>query len=154
MNRTRDGIALLILRLAGLMLAAWHGWGKVSALSAGDTRMVQGVGELGFPLPIVFAWAAALSEFAGGLLVALGLWTRIGAAFAAFTMAVAAFGRHHAHQQILASLGLLAEPKETLEGWGNPEKPLLNLLIFLTLLLTGPGKFSIDHLLAGRGRRR
>jgi putative oxidoreductase len=37
---------------------------------------------MGFPLPAVFAWLAGLSEFAGGLLLALWLMTRPAAPFA------------------------------------------------------------------------
>jgi putative oxidoreductase len=145
-------LALLILRLAGLGLAVGHGWGKVLSLSTGrGARLIEGVGELGFPLPAVFAWAAALAEFAGGLLVTLGLATRVAASFAAFTMAVAAFGRHHAFEQLLLRLGLLQVSAETLKAWGNPELALAYLLPFLALAVAGAGRYSLDALI---GRRR
>src|SRR5262245_59423399 len=103
---TRD-LGLLILRLAGGGLALAHGWGKVVALAAGQgERLVAGVAELGFPAPGLFAWAAGLAEFAGGLLVVIGLATRVSAVFAAFTMFVAAFGRHKAHLHLLGLLGV------------------------------------------------
>lgn len=155
MTRTLlDDIALLVLRLTGLLLAFRHGWGKVDNLTSGEgARLIQGAGELGFPAPEVFAWAAALSEFAGGIAVALGLGTRIAAFFAAFTMAVAAFGRHHAHQQFLSALGGLKVPEETLKSWGNPEPALLFLIILLAIVLSGPGRLAVDSLLTRRGRR-
>lgn len=145
-------LALLVLRLAGLGLALAHGWGKVAMLASGaGGRFVEAIAAMGFPAPAVFAWAAALAEFAGGLLVAVGLGTRLAAGFAAFTMLVAAFGRHHAHGQLLSWLGLAPVPAETLKAWGNPELALVYLAIFLALALVGPGRFSADRAL-GRGR--
>lgn len=149
MNRD---LALLVLRLSGLGLAFGHGWSKVASLSSGQgTRLVEGVAALGFPAPGFFAWAAALAEFGGGLLVALGLLSRFAAGFAAFTMAVAAFGRHKAHLQLAASLGLLDLPAETLKGFGNPELALVYLASFLAVVLAGSGRFALDSLI---GKRR
>jgi putative oxidoreductase len=45
---------------------------------------------------VVFAWAAALSEFLGGIFLALGLFTRLAAFFIACTMLVAILGVHAA----------------------------------------------------------
>jgi putative oxidoreductase len=135
-------------------LAFRHGWRKVEALFSGQgARQIQGAGELGFPAPEFFAWAAALAEFAGGIAVALGLGTRVAAAFAAFTMGVAAFGRHKAHLHFLHFIGSNKVPEETLKAWGNPEPALLFMLIMLAIVLAGPGGISIDRALSG-GRRR
>lgn len=144
MNRD---LALLMLRLAGLGLAYAHGWGKVVSLSLGQgERFIAGVAELGFPVPGLFAWAAALAEFLGGLCVALGLGSRIAAGFAAFNMSVAAFGRHKAHVQLFVNLGLVEIPADTLKAWGNPELALVYLAVFVTVLLVGPGRFALDSL--------
>ena len=137
-------IGLLVLRLAGLYLALGHGWGKIVGLASGQSRFVQGLAEMGFPAPIVFAWAAALAEFAGGLCVALGFFTRWAAAFAAFTMFVAAFRRHRALSHLLSWLGIAPASEEALKAWGSPELSLAYLTIMLGLVLLGPGRFSID----------
>ncbi len=148
MNRD---LALLLLRLSGVGLAVGHGWGKVVALSGGGgERLIAGVAELGFPAPGLFAWAAALAEFAGGLCVALGLGTRIAAGFAAFTMFVAAFGRHKAHAHLAASLGLLEASPDTLKAWGSPELALVYLAVFLSVALVGPGRFALDAMFGGK----
>lgn len=151
MNQKLQDASLLLLRLAGLGLALGHGWGKLLRLASGHgAGFVDAVAKLGFPLPGLFAWAAALAEFAGGLCIALGLATRVAAAFAGFSMAVAAFVRHHAHAHLLVYLGLLRAPAETQAKWGNPELALVYLAIFLAVGLAGPGRLSLDHLLARR----
>lgn len=153
MNERAKNLALLLLRFAGLYLAFAHGWGKVAALAAGETRFIEGVAKLGFPAPALFAWAAALAEFGGGLLIAFGLATRWAAFFAAFTMFVAAFIRHQAVAQWLAAAGLAAASEEQLKAWGNPEMATLFLLIFLALLLSGGGGWSLDAALTRRKKR-
>src|SRR3989304_6805295 len=87
-------LALLILRLAGIGLAYAHGWAKVVELVSGESeRRIAGVAHPGFPMPGFFAWCAALAEFAGGLLVASGLFTRVALPLAALPFAVPGFFR-------------------------------------------------------------
>jgi putative oxidoreductase len=119
---SRDA-GLLVIRLAiGLSLAFLHGIGKVPPAE----RFIAGVTDMGFPLPVLFAWAAGLSEFVGGLLVAIGLFTRPAAASIAITMAVAAFIRHAG------------------DPLGDRELPIVFLCIAVGVLLTGAGAFSVD----------
>ncbi len=93
------GAALAILRIAtGIFLAFFHGWGKINAAYAFFTqgapwRFTQVVADIGFPLPVLFATAASLAEFFGGILLALGLYTRQAALAVSITMGVAVF-RH------------------------------------------------------------
>jgi putative oxidoreductase len=148
----RLDLGLLVLRLAGFGLAYAHGWGKLVRMVSGDTGFVEGVARLGFPLPVVFAWAAALAESLGGLLVLLGLGTRVAAALCAFTMLVAAFGTHHAHHHALIQLGLASFPPETVKAWGKPEMALIYALPFVALALVGGGRFALERLLR-RGKR-
>jgi putative oxidoreductase len=111
--------------IAGLGIA-YHGCGKVF----GDmTQMIDGVAQLGFPEPVIFAWAAALSEFAGGLAIAAGLLTRLAALSVLFTMGVAFFLAHAA------------------DPFSVKELAMLYGVCAGTLVLTGPGTFSIDGFL-------
>lgn len=145
-------LGLLILRLSGLGLATAHGWGKFSALAAGGgERFIASVGNLGFPVPTLFAWAAALSEFVGGLCITLGLGTRVASSFAAMTMFVAAFVRHKAHAHLAVSLGLMQASEETLKAWGNPELALMYFGAFVAICLAGPGRFALDARIGRKG---
>ena len=99
--------ALLLFRLhIGLSIAIGAGWGKLGSLySASEVSQlaatapappdwfVQQVAGLGFtqPSPYFWAWLACWGEFAGGLLLALGLLTRLSALQLAFQFFVVAF---------------------------------------------------------------
>jgi putative oxidoreductase len=138
-------VALLLLRISGLILAVNHGWGKISSLVSGEgSRFISGLEGMGFPLPGLFAWAAAISETLGGILVGVGLLTRVGASFAAFTMFVAGFVRHQAHRQVLSAIGISPLSEETVKQMGNPEMAVLFMLMFIAIAILGPGKISIE----------
>lgn len=117
---------LLWLRvLAGAGIAS-HGWQKIAG--GFMPKFIAGVTEMGFPMPEVFAWAAALSELVGGLLLALGLGTRVAALSVFVTMSVAAFIRH-AHDPM--QVKELALAYWTISG---------------ALLFTGGGRYSLGTL--------
>lgn len=103
---------------------AYHGYGKV--FGGHMAKMIEGVGHMGFPYPEVFAWAAALSEFLGGILIVLGLFTRPAAFFVACTMTVAAF---------------VAHAKDPL---ATKELALAYLVMAVTVLILGAGQVSAD----------
>ncbi len=116
-------VGLGFLRFAGLGLA-YHGYQKVfGGDMSGFAHVVE---KIGFPLPVVFAWAAALSELVGGALVLVGLFTRVAAVFAASTMFVAAF---------------IAQATEPFE---KRELALVYLVAMIALSCLGAGKWSVD----------
>ena len=122
-------LGLLILRVgAGLSLAFGHGMGKIPV----SEGFIGGVEKMGFALPVLFAWAAALSEFLGGIFIALGFATRPSSVFICITMLVAAFIRH-------------AE-----DPFGRKEKAILFALIAIYLIFKGAGKYSLDELIYNR----
>ena len=106
---------------------AYHGYGKV--FGGHIARLTEGVAQMGFPAPEVFAWAAALSEFAGGICVVLGLFTRPAAFFIFVTMSVAAFVAHRTDALNVKEIALAY--------W-----TIAGALVFL-----GAGKFSLDAVL-------
>lgn len=121
--------SLLMTRLVfGLSMAFAHGQGKVPP-SEGFVGAVEG---MGFPAPAFFAWAAGLSEYAGGILIALGLMTRVSGLFLLQTMLVAVFVMH------------LDDPFKKME------MGLLYATVSLMLVATGAGRFSLDRLIGDR----
>jgi len=123
--------ALAIVRLLTGILMLVHG--KVVFDSEIMKGMAGSLGsELGLPFPILMAYLAKGSEFFGGLLFALGLFTRFAVIPLLITMAVAVFGSHHG--QIT----------------GDGEHAFLFLLIFAAYFFIGSGKWSIDYLIKKR----
>lgn len=148
-------LGLLLIRLPGFYLALGHGLGKTIALASGQgAEFISDVEALGFPMPAVFAWAAALAELVGGLLVGLGLGTRVFAPFPLLTMYVAAFMRHRAHEHALVTLGIKSVPPEVIEKWGNPEMAILYLICLAAILFLGPGRISLDYVFWTKPRSR
>ena len=155
MRQTWTDLGLLILRLAGGLLAFKHGWGKLVRLAGGEGRFVNSVGQLGFPMPEVFAWAAAIAE-TSGILIVIGLLTRPCAGLAAFTTGVAASLRRPAPQIISSWPGWAGSTwlPDQLEEWGNPELALVHFLAYTAILLLGPGRWSLDAAIRHRSRKR
>ncbi|MEM6801884.1 MAG: DoxX family protein [Bacteroidota bacterium] len=122
-------LGLLILRVgAGLSMAFGHGLGKVPV----SEGFIEGVSKMGFIMPTLFAWAAALSELLGGIFIALGFATKPSAVFFTITMLVAAFVRHGA------------------DPYARKEKAILFALIGIYLIFKGAGKYSLDEIIYNR----
>jgi len=90
---------------------------------------MQDTASMGFPFPGFFAWAAVLSEFFGGILLILGLFTRPAALLNVFVTFTATFIYHNGD---IGDSGLLS---------------FFFLIMCLCILLFGPGKFSLDYLI-------
>lgn len=118
------GVTLLRI-FAGISLAFAHGIGKIPP----DEGLISGAASLGFPMPVVFAWAAGLSEFLGGIFLALGLFTRVSAFFIAFTMLVAILGVHGA------------------DPYQKKELAFMYFFVATAFLLKGSGDWSVDSFL-------
>jgi len=76
---------------------------------------------------------ATLSEFGGGILIMIGLFTRTASAFLAFTMFVASL--HHLSIQ---------------DQWYNVIHPVKMISVFIALIFLGAGRFSIDEVISSR----
>jgi putative oxidoreductase len=124
------------------MMAFGHGMGKVigEGRFGPPPQFVEGLAKMNVPAPTVAAWCSALAEFVGGALLAIGLLTRPAALALTINMLVAAFVAHASAPWFSTGTGPAKEPA------------LLFLVPFVALLMTGPGRYSIDRLIAGAGR--
>ncbi len=128
-----DWIPILLVRLSVGLLFFESGRGKIFVKF---DELVKYFGELGIPLPYLNALVTAWIEFVGGICLIIGFATRIFSAPLAFIMLVA----------------ILTAQLKTVHTLGDflflPE--VLLLVIFVWLIFSGPGKASLDHLLARR----
>jgi putative oxidoreductase len=124
-------LALLVMRLALGAVMVGHGYHKVFG---GLHHHAQFVASLGLP-----AWSAYLSAFAeffGGILVLIGLFTRV-AAFAICIDLCVAIAKVHFHN------GLMGE-----HGY---EFPLALAALAFGLIFLGAGSIAFDHIRAPGG---
>jgi putative oxidoreductase len=136
-GRPAGDFGLLVMRAGfGAYMAVAHGYGKIPP----SEGFIGGTANLGFPAPELFAWLAALAEFGGGILLAIGLATRTAALALASTMAVAAFMAH------------ANDPWFSMDG-RSKEMAMLYLIPSVALLFTGPGRFSVDAMITGKSKR-
>lgn len=119
--------AVLLLRIGAGGLIFTHGLPKLLKVFAGDFSFSDPIG-LGPELSLILA---AFSEGICGVLVAIGFGTRLSAIVLSINMAVAFFIAHAG------------------DPFSNKEKALLFLLLFVVILFTGGGKYSLDHKIFG-----
>jgi putative oxidoreductase len=120
-------VAPLVLRVVVGAIFAMHGYQKLTMMG------VPGVSGfltmLGFPMPDVFAVLLIAAELGGGILLILGLFTHWTAKVLAFVALVALATVH-------LSKGFF------LPGY---EFILLILAASVSVMITGAGKYSLDH---------
>jgi putative oxidoreductase len=121
---TEFGVLLLRVWI-GLNFVFAHGVHKVMNHEA----FLSGHGVHKFPAPLVMGTIALLSEFLGGILLTLGLATRVAALFIFGTMMGAALVVHGG------------------DPWGRKELALTYAVISLFFMAHGGGLFSLDRLL-------
>jgi putative oxidoreductase len=128
-------LGLLILRIGiGLILAA-HGAQKLFGWWGGPgmANWAQSVRRLRIRPALPWAWVAALSEFGGGLLLALGLLSPLGSLAIIGAMLVAVATVHLANG-----------------FWNGKRGYEFNLSLIVgaaALAFTGPGIYSLDNAL-------
>jgi putative oxidoreductase len=128
---------LLVIRLYWGCQFALGGWGKFHRLDAVAEWFAS---DLHIPFPKLNAILASSTEFAGGILLALGLFARPAAVPLIFTMLVAYWTADRE-----AVMALTSDPDKFVTA-----TPFLFLLASLLVLAFGPGRLSVDALL-GKG---
>src|SRR5262245_21535625 len=127
--------AILFIRLTfGLAMAA-HGAQKLFGWFSGyGIKKTGGFFEaIGFRPGVPFAIAAGLSELGGGILIAVGLFTPLGAAAVVSAMLGAMISVHVKNGFFAMSDGI--------------ELPFLYAVAAVAVAWTGAGAFSLDRLL-------
>lgn len=127
-------LALFVVRLVLGAIIVAHGYQKVFG---GLQHHAQFVASLGLP-----AWTAYLSsftEFFGGILVLIGLFTRV-AAFAICINLSVAIVKVHLHNGLL--------------GKGGYEFPLALATLAFALIFFGAGPIALDHIRAPGSRAK
>lgn len=144
-RRTGRGVdpGLLVLRVVVGFIYVTHGWPKLLDGAVGTADFFV---QLGVPVPSVSAWIVTLLEFFGGLALIVGLFVAIVSALLIVHMTLGVFLVH------LPMGWYVVGP-----GQGGAEFNVLLIAALLALILAGPGRPAVDHVLARRaaegGRR-
>ena len=130
-----DWLGPLLLRLVFGWFWLETGWAKLHNLEFFSQRFV----EWGIPLPMLSATASGAVDLVGGALLILGLGTRL----AAVPMIV----------NMLVALAVVVLPDISTFNEFVELDEVLYVAVLFWLLMAGPGKASLDHLIARRFRR-
>ena len=128
-----QSLFLLVVRLYWGWQLAQNGWGKLHNLD----NVTQFFASLGLPAPGPTAFFVASFELVGGILLALGLFSRIAALGIAVDMIVA-----YVTADREALLAFFSDP-----GKFYVADPYTFLFAGLLILIFGPGGFALDALL-------
>lgn len=122
--RTFDwhGLTLAALRIASGLLLVQHGTAKLFGFPGGDRANID--------LNTLVGWSGPI-EFAGGLLIILGLFTRP-VAFVLSGFMAAAYFIGHASRSLFPLLN-------------GGELAALYCFVFLFIAAAGPGMFAVDR---------
>lgn len=132
---SRESVGLAFSRLGLGIIFVVSGMGKVFAIGPKATGIDAFAGtltQLGVPLPTVAAWGVGVLELVGGILLLIGLFSRLVAALLAVDMAVATL--------------LVHLPNGFVVSDGGYEYTLVLTLSALGLALSGPGVISLKQL--------
>jgi putative oxidoreductase len=127
-------LMLLIVRLYFGYFWAETGWAKLHNLDGATERFIN----WGIPFPHFNAVLSAGAEFLGGVLIMLGLLTRLACLPMIFNMLVA--------------LALVVAKQWTTTDEFFESDEVLYILVFAWLAIAGPGRASLDQWLFGGAR--
>jgi putative oxidoreductase len=126
--------------LAARLYWGWQfmetGWGKLTDIG----KVIGFFADLGIPAPVLNAYFVSALEFGGGALLMLGVGSRLIALPLVIDMIVA-----YVTADREALLSIFSSPDKFTAG-----APYTFLIASLIVLIFGPGRVSVDALLAGR----
>jgi len=133
LNHNLINFGLLILRIGIGVFMLTHGWPKlVKLMSGAEIQFLDPFGIGAKPSFIL----AMFAEFFCSILLIFGFATRWVVIPLMITMLVAIFIAH------------------ATDGFQKQELPAHYVLVYVFILLVGPGKFSVDHLISKNFNRR
>lgn len=131
-----QSVFLLFVRLYWGWQFVVDGWGKLHNLA----KVTEYFGSLGLPAPGPTALFVSILELVGGVLLALGLGTRLIALLLTGNMTVAYITGDRE-----ALMSIFSDPDKFIAA-----APFSYLLASLIILIFGPGKIALDYLIERR----
>ncbi len=128
-----QGLAPLVLRLGVGLLFAVHG---LSKLTKGPVKFSSMLTGLGVGAPVAVAWLVTIAELVGGLLIVVGLLTRLATLPLIATLVGAIL-------LVKVDVGIIAPAGAPMPG---AEVDIALLAGLVALLFMGPGRISIDRM--------
>ena len=116
--------SVLLARVTLGALLIHHGAAKVFG---GVSGLAGHLERIGWPLATLQAYLASYTEFLGGIFLVVGLFTRFSALFNVGLFTIIVFVFHGS------------------DPFSDKEPGLMYLVFSLIVLLTGPGRISVDH---------
>jgi putative oxidoreductase len=132
LSRPFAALGPLFARITVGWVFMWSGWGKLNNLP----QVIENFIGWGIPFPHILTPFVSAVEFGGGLLLLLGLFTRIAAPPLVVIMIVA----------IISAKWDQIDSLETLLGF----EEVAYMALFGWLAVAGPGPISLDELLKRR----
>src|SRR5271165_1247755 len=128
-----QSLFLLFVRLYWGWQFMQDGWGKLHNLP----KVIEYFGSLGLPMPGPTAYFVSILELVGGLLLAIGLGSRLIALLLTGNMTIAYITGDRE-----ALLSIFSDPDKF-----SAAAPFTYLMASLIVLIFGPGRFSLDWLI-------
>ena len=141
----------VIPRLVMRIVMGWEFWESGLEKYRGENWFADIRGDFPLPfnlLPADFSWTIATwFELIGAIALWLGLGTRF-FAFSLLFLTFVATAAVHFPDMLSMWTDLLKGYSVSDKGYGNFKLPLLFSVMLLPLIFNGPGKLSLDHLIA------
>jgi putative oxidoreductase len=122
-----SGLAFIRVLVGGFMV--YHGW-EVFDEEKMNTYLQWD--QFKDTAAVTKIYLGKIAELAGGLLLSVGLWTRVASLLIAVTMFYISF---------FVGTGKI---------WYEDQHPFMFVLLALVFFFIGPGKYSLDHLLTSK----
>jgi len=142
-NRKWEWLPILVARVSLGLFFAVSGYNKLF-IPEKHADLINLMSEIGMPFPELMALFLGCVEFFGGLLLLVGLFTTLVAIALTIAMivAIATVEIEHVIPKGIGPLDWMS--------WFLYLPQVLYIILFVWLMTTGPGRSSLDYLLANK----